>query len=546
MKRWTAALLAAAILAALILPASAAGSSYSDVPADSWALSLIETAKADGLMSGQGSGKFGYGRTVTNAEFAKMLCNLLGWTLVKPAAPSFGDVPKTAWYYSCVETALANGAMDKTASFSPSRAITRRQMAVMFVRALGLKSAAEAAYSKTSPFTDVTADSGYINVAYEIGMITGISSTKFAPESTALREQTAAMLVRVYGKIAEKTDFIHGFYAISSYSQLALAKKMNAVTYMWSTMKLTDGKAELDTSSSEYRIPDSYENAASALSSAGVKQHLGVYMDVSGGVDDLLLSDTARSQSVNAILSELTRTYDALGANPYSGVTIDFEGLKGTDVKTAYNSFLTALSAKLRAAGMTLYVTVQPATPDGVYYDGFDFKAIGTLADKIILMAHDYNPTSLAGYEGTTWYKNAALTPISQVYYALKTATDPETGVSDPSKLALSVSFANQGWQIDADGKLLSGTPVWLSASALTQRVTSPASVKGFSDTYRDPYLTYTSDSGDRYFIWYENERSVAEKLRLAKLFGVTGVSAWRLGNIPDTDGYRVSDALTH
>ena len=38
---------------------------------------------------------------------------------------------------------------------------------------------------------------------------------------------------------------------------------------------------------------------------------------------------------------------------------------------------------------------------------------------------------------------------------------------------------------------------------------------------------------GQRIFLWYEDQRSVAEKVVLAKLFGVTGVSLWRLGIIP-------------
>lgn len=59
------------------------------------------------------------------------------------------------------------------------------------------------------------------------------------------------------------------------------------------------------------------------------------------------------------------------------------------------------------------------------------------------------------------------------------------------------------------------------------------------ADTYRNPYLTYQTEDGKHWFVWYEDSRSVGEKVRLAKLFGVTSVSLWRLGNLPadSTDG---------
>ena len=58
-------------------------------------------------------------------------------------------------------------------------------------------------------------------MAYDIGMTKGTSATTFGPDATATRSQAAAMLVRIYEKLHQDTGFIHGFYAISSYSQLS-------------------------------------------------------------------------------------------------------------------------------------------------------------------------------------------------------------------------------------------------------------------------------------------------------------------------------------
>lgn len=539
-KRLLAWILTAALLCCAIPAVSAAGSSYTDVPADSWALSEIESAKTLGLMQGQGNGRFGYDKTMTRAEFVTMLCNLMQWETVTPAQPSYTDVASSAWYYGAVETAAANGAVDQGGAFRPTAAITRSEMAVMFVRALGLQSAAELAEDLESPFTDVTSNRGYITVAYDLGIVNGKGNGIFAPGATAKRQEAAAMIVRVYERYRGETTFTHGFYAISSYSQKDLAARMDAVTYMWSELR-QDGS--LDTTSGTYCVPDGYDSIVTYLNDSDVAQNLGVYMDVTGGAAELLLDSSARSAAVDAILAEVTKSYDGIGSNPYGGVTMDIEGLRGADVRTAYTAFLKELAEGLDKLGKTLYVAVQPALPDGSYYDGYDYRTIGELADKVILMAHDYAPTDLSDYVGTSWQRNAALTPIDQVYYALKAVTDPETGVADHSKLVLAISFDAVAWQIDDQGKLVSGKPVSVSLSRVAELLAGGAQPQ-YSQTYRNPYLIYEADDGDRLFLWYEDSRSVAEKLALARFFGVTGVSVWRLGNLPATNAYDVADLL--
>ena len=125
----------------------------------------------------------------------------------------------------------------------------------MLVRALGLKSAAVLAEKRGSlPFTDVTIRKGYISVAYAIGMTNGTSASTFSPDNSATRAQAAAMLVRIYEKLQKKTDWVHGFYAISSYNQISLTDYMDAVSVGWSRMTW-DGNT-----------PDSRQRESTAMS----------------------------------------------------------------------------------------------------------------------------------------------------------------------------------------------------------------------------------------------------------------------------------------
>ena len=439
-------------------------------------------------------------------------------------------------YFSAISAAARAGAVDTDKPFRPNDAITRAEMSEMLVRGLGLGGAAKLLDGKSLPFTDVTSRQGYIAVAYAIGMTKGMTATTFAPGKSATRAQAAAMLVRIYEKLqtAGKGES-HGFYAISSYSQIQLAEGMDSVSFGWSRMTWADGNAKLATTSAggnEFCVPSGYETAVKALEQSGTQRNLMVYMDTSAGLNELLSSEAGRTQAVSEIVNEVTVSYRALGRNPYTGVTIDFEGLRSAQ-KASFTAFLTALQKELKTAGKSLSVCVSPTLTTGAYYDGYDYRAIGRLADKVILMAYDYQARDLSGYLGTEYHKTAAVAPIDQIFASLLDVTDTRTGVEDVSKVLLGVQFQSIAWKVDGSGKLLSGTPVYPDEETLAKRLGQSGTVIGWSQDYQCPYIRYTDENGDHWFAFYENGDSLRAKCQAAALLGITGVSYWRLGTIP-------------
>ena len=589
----------------LIQMSVAASEMFSDVPSDSWARSTIESCVNNGLMSGMGDGLFGYGRSMTRAEFVTVLSKMFGWKEVIPEKPSFSDVSPDQWFYRFVEAAAMSGVvtvdpmrmaqaassdipddhtiLENTVSvdaaaavnaaisaaagaeipmnaadtttfaeevmFYPDTPITRKDMAVMLVKALGYNVLAQQAEkTELTPFDDVDSDAGYIVVAHDIGMINGVGDGKFAPDDTAKREEAATMLMRVYNRLSSQTEWLHGFYAFSSYGQRDFIDDMDAITFGWSAMEWSaeDG-AKLNVSSrggNQWRIPDSYESIAEYPREKGITANLNVYMDVSMGLYGLLADYKSGDDAIEAILDETKRVYEAIGRNPYNGVTIDFEGLKGDTARYQYTAFLSKLSRRLKEQNLMLYVAVHPVSIDEQYFDGYNYRKIGQFADKVILMAHDYQPSSLEGLVGSEWQKNAALTPITEIYKALKAITDPETGVEDTGKIALAISFACVGWKIDENGNVQSPSALTPTIETVNTRMNQSDAVHGWSEAYRNPYLIYTTENGERIFLWYEDSRSVSEKLKLARLFTVTGVSVWRLGSIPNYDGWNAWTVL--
>ncbi|WP_171056540.1 S-layer homology domain-containing protein, partial [Paenibacillus sinopodophylli] len=110
----------------------------------------------------------------------------------------FTDVPATHWVSRTLEVLAAKHIIKGTSDtlFTPNGHTTRAEFTSLLVRALGLTKAASAA-----PFDDVQEGQWYakeVAMAYEAGLVLGVSETTFDPNARITREQMAALLVRAY------------------------------------------------------------------------------------------------------------------------------------------------------------------------------------------------------------------------------------------------------------------------------------------------------------------------------------------------------------
>ena len=543
-------LCAAALTAALLLsiaPLSPPARAFSDTDGH-WAQADINKARDYGLMEGYLDGRFGIGVELTRAEFVTILCRMFGWEVLSPATPSYIDCPTGEWYYSSVETARAHNVMADSGAFRPLDFISREEMAVMLVRALGYDTLAQDLSALSLPFSDVTGNQGYIAIAYDIGMIRGVSGPngqlKFLPAHSATREEAAAMLVRVYERYISKVDFLHGFYAFSSYAQINLTGDMDAVSLGWARLEYGPDGPTLNSTSAggnDWVRPSDPSPATDYFDSHGVDYNLCVF---GSAADSVTLADGTASSTVAAVVNDAGARAQAISAlasaaGDYAGLTIDFEGLKGETIKKNYVTFMRELRAAL-PAGKALYVCVQPDT----WYTGFDYRGLGEVCDKVILMAHDYQWTSIPSSYVGTGNTTSPVTPFPSVYEALRDITDPATGVADVGKVALAISFSTAGFHVDEAGRLLDDTLYHPGPATLAARLAQPDTEVTYSEKYRNPWALYTAEDGSRYKVWYEDARSVTDKLQLARMFGVTGVSLWRVGTIPTSTGYDVWSAV--
>ena len=425
---------------------------------------------------------------------------------------------------------------------NPDAVVTRADAVIGIMRALNMSSLAEQiAEFEASPFIDINDNIGYFIMAHHFGAINGVGGGRFAPADPASAQQVLSIIERLQARLSSNLH-MHAFYAFGAFGQRHFIENLDTVSLGWSILEYTEGQVRLNTGSAggnQWRIPDGYELIADYPKKHGVATHLSVFMEVPE-LYHFLANNSAVEQAVQDIFAEATREFSAIGRRLYDGVTINFEGLRGDESAERFTAFLNRLSAVLATENLSLYVTVHPTTIDGIYFDGYDFRAIGEIADRVILMAHDYHPRSLEGLVGTSWQRNAALTPIGQIYRALSAITHPETGVADAHRVSIAFSFVNVGWFIDENGNAVSDAPVVVSNDTAYARMNQPDTIFGWSETFRNPYIIYTTENDERVFLWFQNEQSIAEKLRLARLFGIEGASFWRLGIIPEFDGWSI------
>ena len=510
---------------------SAAG--YADVPDEHWATAVINEAAEAGIMYGRDDGTFGLGDTVKRSEFAAMLVRLMKWDKSVSAISLFSDVQSDKWYFADINT-LADHNVFNEKEFRPNDNITRREMAVMLVKALGYSELAQSEIS--SIFNDVSTDEGYISVAYTLGIINGKSDTMFDPEGPALREEGAAMMMRMYNKYYSSLNEIHGFYAISSWGQKEMAAQMDSVSFGWSRLQYTDDNVVLLNQTSDggndWCVPDGSQNAIDYMRENGVSINLAVTMTDTEDCNVILLNSENRSEAIRQILS---------ASDNFDGITIDFEGLKGTELKEGLNGFVKELKTML--GNKKLYIAVHPVLKhSNEYFDAYDYKTLGDYADRIILMAHDYAAYTLPDNLINTNFIATPVTPFDEVFTALKAITNPITGVSDKSKIQLAISTASTTAWNTTDKRITDNTAIHPSIDTVQKRLAQNDTEITYSQAYKNPYAFYNTESNQQILLWYEDSRSVKDKINLAKMFGIKSVSIWRIGTVANGNSEQYMD----
>ena len=142
------------------------GTNFDDVATGLWYTTAINALYQKGVVGGDGSGNFYPEDDITRVEYIKMLCVALGITATGGSV-TYNDVPRDHWGYSYICVAVAKGwATGEGGKFRPDQPITRAEATKITNIALGRTGDGFAADRNEQKFTDVPSSHwAYLHVA---------------------------------------------------------------------------------------------------------------------------------------------------------------------------------------------------------------------------------------------------------------------------------------------------------------------------------------------------------------------------------------------
>lgn len=181
-----------------------------------WAKDDIQELVDRKIMGGYGNGIFLPNNNITRAEFTQLVLKALNLNATNYSR-SFSDVKKGDWFYDSVMTAAELGLVNGTSptAFSPEKAITRQDIAVIITNALSLKNINS--IESSDLFLDENRISSYAKPSVKRLQHLGIVAGKvkgannkyyFKPLDRATRAESAVMLVRMLRAIEQPNEVI--------------------------------------------------------------------------------------------------------------------------------------------------------------------------------------------------------------------------------------------------------------------------------------------------------------------------------------------------
>jgi spore germination protein len=216
----------------------------------------------------------------------------------------------------------------------------------------------------------------------------------------------------------------------------------------------------------------------------------------------------------NRLLDNIIATAKRLN---FRDIHFDMEFLP-PELKENYANFLRKAKARLSAEGLLMSVALAPKTSAaqvGEWYTAHDYRAIGQIADFVVLMTYEW------GFSGGP---PMAVSPINQVRKVIEYALTEMPA----SKIMMGQNLYGYDWTLPF-------VPGGQYAKAVSpQRAIEIAAENNvpirYDTTAQAPYFNYTDAQGKQHRVWFEDARSIQAKFNLVKELGLRGVSYWKLG----------------
>ena len=204
-----------------------------------------------------------------------------------------------------------------------------------------------------------------------------------------------------------------------------------------------------------------------------------------------------------------------MGEKGYQGIDIDFEFILAQD-RDAFTAFVESVAEAMRVNGYHTSVALAPKTSadqPGLLYEGKDYRAIGELADHVLLMTYEW---------GYTYGPPMAVAPINQVRRVVEYALTEIPA----EKIDLGIPNYGYDWKLPFERGVSRATTIG-NVQAVRIAVVNSAEIK-FDSVAESPYFNYVIN-GVEHEVWFEDVRSLNAKFDLIAEYNLRGCGYWQI-----------------
>lgn len=234
-----------------------------------------------------------------------------------------------------------------------------------------------------------------------------------------------------------------------------------------------------------------------------------------GNFNNQLISSVVNNVSYGENLIE--NLLNVMRQKGYRGLDIDFEYILASD-RDAFTEFVRRAAEAMRANGYHTSVALAPKTSAdqrGLLYEGKDYRALGEIADHVLLMTYEW---------GYTYGPPMAVAPINQVRRVVEYALTE----IQAEKIDLGIPNYGYDWPLPYERGVTEAVTI-NNVQAVRIAIREGAEIQ-FDSLSQSPFFVYTDEAtGVMHEVWFEDVRSLQAKFDLINEFQLRGCGYWQI-----------------
>ncbi|MDX8363791.1 glycosyl hydrolase family 18 protein [Cytobacillus sp. IB215665] len=203
--------------------------------------------------------------------------------------------------------------------------------------------------------------------------------------------------------------------------------------------------------------------------------------------------------------------YQIVSSKNYSGVNIDFEAVTERD-RDSFSEFCRLLNDRMKTDGYLTTIAVL-AKESEAWHKGLDYQAIAPSMDFVFIMAYDWH---------WRFSQPGPIAPINRVRIVLDFAITQ----IPRNKIVLGTALYGYDWTVPFTQGMSARA---LSSHAVTKIAMQYQIPIRYDVESASPWIEFVDEENKRRIVWFEDVKSINEKFKLVREYGLGGVGFWQL-----------------